>query len=807
MKRINGNAVFPLLALIILTVALSRQMFSYTSFGKLLDPFTGVVQNENEAALEKPLSNFKIGLSDSVSVFFDSRKVPHIYANNETDLYYAQGYVTASLRLWQMDFISYLSAGRLAEIFGQSGWVDYDRIQRRSGIPGAARNAVALMLKDEETNKVLSAYTKGVNAYISSLTYKTMPFEYKFLDYKPEPWTVEKTALVMKYMGNTLAGYEEDFGMSKLMLVLGEEKFNRLFPEYSAHMTPMVNYTASKGQPLVNNIKKPDYLDFSFVSTTTVVPPSTYNPKLGSNSWAVSGKKTKSGRPILCSDPHLNLVLPAIWLEIQLTCPGVNVYGVSIPGTPAVIIGFNEQIAWGITNGTDDVKDWYKLKIKEDYSKYMLDGNWQDLTYTIEEIKIRGSLSMKDTVYKTVHGPVMFTRQFPGNQPDLLNHAARWELLNPSNEFLCFIKLSKAANYNDFTAAIAGYSAPLQNFTFAGKSDTIALFHQGKLPVKFPGQGKFVMDGTSSKYVYKAYIPTDSLPHVVNPASNYVVSANQRPADSNYNYYYNGYFSENRAGRINQLLEADNQFDIEKMKTMQLDNTYTFAREAVPVLLSFLQNAKLTAAENEANKKISGWKGQYDRDDTEAQLFQLWWDNCKNYTWDELKTYQFQTKFPDDYLLLDLMKKDPADIYFDKLATQEKEEAGSIVIQAFKTAVVQYENDKQTKGVKWSDVNRVSMMHLTNIWAFSKTGLPSAGFPEAINACSNNWGPSWRMIVELGERPVAWGIYPGGQSGNIGSPYSDNFITDWNKGTYYSLQFFLTKAEAIQHTSCKWQLN
>jgi penicillin G amidase len=807
MKRFNRNAIFPLLALTILVLALNQHMFSITSFGKVLDPFIGAVQNGGDARLETLSWNqSELGLSQPVSVVFDNRKVPHIFAGNSEDMYFAQGYVTAYLRLWQMDFLSYLSAGRLSEIFGQNGTLDYDRLQRRAGILEAARASVAMMEKDAETSKVLAAYTRGVNAYISSLTYKTMPLEYKFLNYAPEPWTNLKTALIMKYMANTLSGFEEDLGVSKLMIALGENKFNQLFPDFNASMAPIVQSSQAAKKPVLGYTRKPDYLDYSFISSGSVVAQSAYNPRLGSNSWVVSGKKTKSGFPILCNDPHLNLSLPAIWLEMQLSSPEQNVYGVSIPGTPAVIIGFNEHIAWGITNGADDVKDWYKLKITDDFKKYELDGKWLDLAYTREEIKVRGSASFYDTVYRSLHGPVMFTKSFPGFQPELVNHALRWELHNASNEFLCFIKLNKAKNYADYQQAIANFCAPLQNFTYAGKDGTIAVNHQGRLPVKWPGQGKFVLDGTRSSHLYNRYIPFDSLPQAINPASQFIVTANQRPTDSNYKYYYNGYFSEHRAIRIRQMLEADNQFDIEKMKQMQLDNTFSFANEALPVLLRLLQ--KDTLRGNAANdlQAIAGWKGRYDAEDTGADFFQLWWNAMRKFTWDEFETYAFPSKLPDDFQLLNLLQKDSSNVYFDKQGTTFTENAKDIVAQAYQYAVNEYEKKKQNKQFRWGDVNKINLMHLANIPAFSRLDLPSAGYPDVINAKYFNWGPSWRMVVELGERPVAYGIFAGGESGNIGSPYYDSFVNDWNAGKYFQLQFFSSQQEAAKAATTTWQL-
>lgn len=805
MLKVNFSFLFPLLTLFILVFALSQQMFNVFPIGKLLDPFAGAVQNGSEKELQASgLIMDKMGLADSVHIFFDKRKVPHIYAKNTEDLYFAQGYVTASLRLWQMDFLSYVSAGRLSEIFS-SGFIEYDRKQRRMGILAAAKTSLAMIEKDRETIKVLTAYTKGVNAYIGQLSYKKLPVEYKLLDYEPEPWSNLKTVLIMKYMANVLSGYEEDLSMSNMMVALGEGDFNKIFPDFPVHSTPVVNDPAPKSDPISRVIRKPDYLDYSFLTAGGILPDNSFNPKLGSNSWAVSGRKTKSGFPILCSDPHLNLSLPSIWIEMQLSSPGMNVYGVSIPGTPAVIIGFNEDIAWGITNGADDVKDWYKLKISPDYKKYEFDGKWIDLDYSVEEIKRRGQAVFYDTVYQAIQGPVVNNKSF-STQPLLNNYALKWELHRPSNEFLVFIELNKAKNYKDYKEAISHNSCPTENFTFACKDNTIAIDHEGSMAIKWPGEGKFILDGTKRSHLYTKYIPEDSLPHLLDPSCNYVLSANQRPTSADYAYYYNGYYSENRANRIKQMLENESDFDIKKMEAMQLDNRSAFAADALPVLLKSMHADSLTAGRRTTLGMLSGWKGDYDLNDENAKLFELWWNDIKKYTWDKFREFPFYSKSPDDYVLLDLIRKDPGNEYFDRQGTEKKENAGDIVGEAFIAAVTAYDSIRKEGSVKWGDLNKINIMHLTNIPAFSRMNLHSSGHPEAINAMSANWGPSWRMVVELGDRPKAFGIYGGGQSGAIGSAYYDDFVQDWNKGIYYPLAFFMSMNEAKDYATGSWIL-
>ncbi|RBL90073.1 penicillin acylase family protein [Chitinophaga flava] len=806
MKRINIGFLFPLLALVILVYALSQPMFVAPPLGKLLDPFVGAVQNEDERRLgAKELTIPVHQLKAPVQVYFDERKVPHIHAQNTEDLYFAQGYITAFFRLWQMDFGSYAAAGRLSEIFSKKEFLEYDRTQRRLGIAEAAKHSLELIEANPETSTAVNAYTKGVNAYIQQLHYRDLPLEYKLLGYEPEPWTNLKSALIMKNIANKMSGYEEDLYMSKMILALGEDRFNQLFPEYYAQSTPVMNISRPQNVPAAA-VKTPSYLNYAFLSANSVITESAWNPRLGSNSWAVSGKKTKSGFPILANDPHLNLSLPNVWMEMQLTAPGMNVYGVSMPGTPAVIIGFNENIAWGITNGADDVKDWYKLKISPDYKKYELDSNWSDLQVRREAIRRRGLPVFYDTVYSSVHGPIVYNKSFPGKDSDMVDMALRWELHRPSNEFLTFIQLNKAAGYEDYKNAIRHFQCPLQNFTFASKDNNIAINHQGSMPVKWPGQGRFILDGTSRTHLYTRYIPADSLPQLLNPACNYVQSANQRPTYGNYAYYYNGHYSETRANRIEQLLSTTQQLDISYMEKIQLDNVNAFAVEALPLLLSKVKSSELNAAQQQQLASLKTWNGSYEYGSTTAKLYDLWWWNTRNFTWDEFRNYRFYVRPPEDEVLLKLIRTDPGNTFFDKQGTVRKEDAADIITDAFIAAAMDVDKARKEGKIQWSDFHKVNLIHLTNLPAFSKMGIPAAGQQEVPNAVSRNWGPSWRMIVELGDRPRAYGILPGGQSGNAAGRYYDNFVDDWNKGRYYPLTFFMTVQEAEKQATSTWKL-
>jgi len=664
-----------------------------------------------------------------------------------------------------MDFVSYASAGRLSELMDNAAFLSYDRNQRRLGILHAAEETLQFIKKDPETYKTLVSYTRGVNAFIKGLNYKTMPFEYKLLDYHPEPWSELKSVLILKALGNTLSGYEEDVFMSKMISALGEKRFNQLFPDFNSHITPVMDTLRGPKNILREVIKKPDYLDYGFMTAGNRISRSMYNPRLGSNSWAISGKKTKSGYPILANDPHLNLSLPSFWLEMQLSSPEQNVYGVSIPGTPAIIIGYNQNVAWGITNGADDVKDWYKESLTKDFKKYKFKNQWKDLSFRIEEIKRKNHLPLYDTVYTTAHGPVVSTKNFPGNTPELLNYSMKWELLNPSNEFKTFIYLNRAKNYKDYQNAIKNYSCPILNFTFASKDGTIAINHQGRMQKKISGQGRFLLDGNADSPEHPQYIPVDSLPQLLNPKSGFVLSANQHPTYFSYPYYYNGYFSETRANRIHTLLNKTNTFDIKSIQEVQLDNTNSFAQDALPVFIAKVDLSLLNKGQKALLFSLGeNWKGAYGRHDVYAKIFDSWLKGIRDMTWSKLKKISSNAFVPADYALLDLVTNDPSNELFDQEGTTSKETAGNMITDAFILASRSYEKLSRSGSIEWQNFNRVNLMHMTNIPAFSVMNLPSAGNPDAINATSGNWGPSWRMIVQLGPQPKAYGIYPGGQS-------------------------------------------
>lgn len=784
MKKNICNPLISLGILIILVFCLSKGISKVPPLGKLLNPYSGVVQNEKDSKFSG-----EVKLSDClapVNIFYDERNVPHVFAENDHDMYLAQGYITAKDRLWQMDFISYTSAGRLSEILGKD-YLKYDRLQRRIGILSSAESTLKLIEKNPETKLALDAFTLGVNAYIAELDVKTTPFEYKLLDYTPETWTNLKSVLIMKYISAMLTGYEEDISMTHMYATLGRTEFQKLFPEHQS-------LDGDRSDSRMDVEPYAEYIDQGFLNNKVAVASSSYNPRLGSNNWAVSGAKSKTGNPILCNDPHLGLMLPSIWYEIQLSSKTTNVYGVSIPGTLGVIIGFNDKIAWGVTNGATDVKDWYKLQVKDDYSTYKMDDEWIRTQKRIENIKIKGQKTFVDTVYSTIHGPIVFDDRFE-QDPEAKNLALKWSLHEPANEFLTFLHLNKARNYDDFKESVSHYKCPVQNFVYASSDNTIAIHHQGLLYEKWNGQGRFVMDGSKKSHLYKKAIPSSDLPQLLNPENGYVFSANNFPAYAVPPSYMNGNYSEVRAYQIQKKLNEKKMFSIDDMKKMQLDNENAVAAIILPELLLSLKGDIYKDAKAQKTIQIlDQWNYQFDQNSIAANFFDQWWKELELLTWDELRSRQYFLRYPDPSVLIKLIRTEKASVYFDRKDTKKIETFQDISKQAFSNVLKSFENKT------WGNINNVKITHLSQIEALSLFNMHLGGHPDAINATSENWGPSWRMIVELGDKPKAYGIYSGGQSGNPGVKSSQGFVEPWSKGQYYTLNYYSNYAEAKRAT-------
>ena len=762
-------------------------------FGPFLNPNSGFWANAENT--DRSYENLSINLNvkelrDSVTVYFDKHQIPHIFAQNDRDLYFAQGYITARDRLWQMELQTYAAAGRLSEFLGPRT-VPFDRYQRRIGMVYAAEQALKGINKNKETKEAIEAYSAGVNAWIEQLNPSEYPLEYKIIDFKPGEWTPLRSALLFKNMTYTLAGRNSDLRMSNTKAFLGDafiKEVMNLNPTWNDPTIP--SGTSWDFDPL--EVEKPQ-TNFK-PSIAEDLQPFQPDPMNGSNNWAVSGSKTKSGYPILANDPHLNMSLPSIWYTLQLHSPNVNVMGVSLPGAPSIIIGFNEDVAWGTTNVGADVWDWYEIEFRDStLAEYRYDGKWKNTESRIEEIKVKDSETIVDTVFYTHHGPVVKDFSEETMRSDIPKlHAMRWIAYEESNEVNYFLKINRAKNYDDYRDALREFKSPAQNWVFADRKD-IAITVTGQYPLKWENQGRFISDGSDPSYDWQGWVPFEQIPSIKNPERGFVSSANQDPTGPEYPYYLDDDFAPfERGKRINDRLAEMDQITKEDMQNLQLDDYSYHAAKVLPMMLEQLNSDTLSDSGIESVRLLSEWDYHNEGSKIAPSIFKYWWDALYREIWsDEYNASEVGMSRPERDQVAYLILNRPELSWYDNVNTEEKETLEVLINRAFYKAINNL--DKQYGSLsdswQWGYVNDTDINHLAQLPGLGRENLFTSGGGESVNAIRGSHGPSWRMVVELGPEIKAYGIYPGGQSGNPGSPYYEDMIDDWNLGELYPLWF------------------
>lgn len=809
------SAIITTALVYVLNIQLTVGKSKTPCLGYFLSPQQGFWQNAESTNVSFDEDLLFPNMHGKVEIYFNDKLIPHVYADNEHDAYFAQGYLHARFRLWQMEFQTHAAAGRLSEIMGEkAGETDFLRIDkffRRIGMVYGAENAIKDMQKNPNLVAIADAYTAGVNAYINNLKESDIPFEYKLLNYKPERWSNFKTALFLKYMAYDLSGQgEADLTMTNARNYFSQEDFHLLFPAFQDSLDPIIPKGTKFDEPAIKPIMpanvNEDY--FKNKDTFTVEAPVKVDKDNGSNNWAVAGSKTKSGKPILCNDPHLGLNLPSLWYEMQITTPKSNAYGASFPGSPAIIIGFNDSIAWGVTNSGRDVKDYYEIKFKDSTMReYWFNNQWMKSNFRKEIIKVKGQPDVEVNLAMTVFGPVTFDNEFQAVNKDGKYYALRWKAHDESPELATFYKLNNAKGYLDYVEAISTFQCPGQNFVFASHSGDIAIRQQGAFPAKWFKQGDFVMPGTDSTYMWQAVIPVKENPMMTNPERGFVSSANQMAVDSTYPYYLGktSNFPLYRGIIINRKLSEMKDITPDDMKVLQTDNYNVFAETAMPLILKNLPLAKLTDTEGKYFKILSDWNYRNDIKEKGATVFKLFWDSLEVQVFsDEFMKASVPLIWPDRSTLLEAMLKDTSYKFIDNINTLTvKENLEDILLLAFQRATIDLKKIDKEGNLDWGKYKDTRVMHLTKVPSLSRLHLPIGGGEHIINATKGNHGPSWRMIVQMTDKIEAYAIYPGGQSGNPGSKFYDTFVSDWADGKYNSI-YFVNKKEAQQGGQMKW---
>ncbi|HML18896.1 MAG TPA: penicillin acylase family protein, partial [Bryobacteraceae bacterium] len=504
-------------------------------------------------------------VSGRATIARDALGVPHIDAASWEDAIFLQGFVTAQDRMWQMDALRRLAAGELAEVVGKPA-LESDENARRLRFPRLAEQQDRAMPAADRA--VLAAYARGVNYYLE--THRgNLPVEFTLLNYHPRPWSTRDSILAGLEMHRELTTSWRD-EISKLRMIEKGDcaKVDFLYPQRSG----------AEIQP-------------------------------GSNAWAVSGAHTASGKPILANDPHLDFSMPSTWYMVHLRAPGLNVTGVSLPGVPAVIIGHNDRIAWGVTNLQFDVEDLYREQFEAQTGRYVYRGQLEQARLERNAIAIKGARPLQFDQWITRDGPVFLNDQ--GRE-----YALRWSAEDPDGFEFPFLDIDRARNWTEFTAALARFPGPGQNFVYADVDGNIGYHATGQLPIRPPDcTGRLPADGASGACEWQGYIPFDDLPQFFNPASGMIVTANQNPFPPDYKYIVSGNFSaQYRSNRIRKLLGAREKWKPADMLAVEKDVYSPFSDFlAKQTVAAFDARKNSNPQLREAVDVLRNWNGQMEK--------------------------------------------------------------------------------------------------------------------------------------------------------------------------------------------------
>jgi len=711
---------------------------------------------------------FLSGLETDVEIIKDSWGVPHIFAQNEKDLFFACGYVHAQERMWQMEITRRAGKGELSEIFGRKT-LERDRFIRTLDLKEAAQRDYE-KLSSKMKNLILS-YSAGVNSWMNSRKLNWPP-EFLLLGYRPQPWSPLDSLIVKEVMALLLCvDYQSEILRAKLVKELGAQKALQILEEGIA-----APYLEIEDVPLS---ELPMQLPFQ-----------------GSNNWVLAGSRTESGKPLLANDPHLEISLPPTWYEIHLICPGLNAVGVSIPGVPLVMIGHNKSVAWGITNSRVDVQDLYVEKLNPSRDMYWDNNEWKPLFTKEERIKIRGEKEPERIeVSWTERGPVV-SSVLSENEKHL---SLSWTIYDGGRAMESFYLLNKAQNWQEFVDALKLFDAPSLNFVYADKEGNIGYYLSGKIPIRAEGAALFPYPAWKEEGKWQGYLKEEEKPNFYNPKSGLIVTANNKIIPDNFPYYI-GFEWEApfREERIRELILQLEKHSVETMKVIQND---VFSKKG-ELFLPYIEEIKIAEGQSkEALDILKSWDLRLSSG-KEAALYKIFVD----FFHEEV----FKDDLGEDYERFDLLFKskragllrilsDPLSVWFDKKETQAVETREEIIKISLEKAYMWLEKQYgSVDGWDWMKINSFRFQHALGevpLLRFLNRGpYPLGGDAYTVKLSSSsslikNLGVSYRQIVDLSDFRNSVCVLSSGESGHFLDRFYDNQISLWLEGQYHPMLF------------------
>ena len=747
--------------------------------------------------VKRPLPKTKgtvslVGLNSQVRVYRDEYGIPHIFAEDEDDLYFAVGYIMAGDRLWQMDLLRRAASGKLAEIFGK-GAIQSDKFLLTLGLKRTAQEILKHL--SPVSRRILEAYSRGVNAFIRRAKNK-LPLEFTLLNYKPEEWRIEDSIAIARLLAWGLSfSWGVDLLLAELREKLGEEKAGELFPDYPEDW-PTIVFPFTR---LSERLWALDGEVRSLVGMNGFCP--------GSNSWVVAGEKSTTGKPILANDPHLELTAPSKWYELHVKAKDLDVAGVALVGLPQIVIGHNRRIAWGLTNGMLDDADFFIEKINpRNPNQYWYQNRWEDMEIIQEMIRVRKDTTVSLQIRLTRHGPVI------SDLHELLKDSKKvvslkWVGHQVGDEFLAFYRINKARNWEEFTAALRNLKVPGQNVVYADVDGNIGYWYAAAIPIRKKGKGALPCPGWTRDYEWTGFVPFEELPHLFNPPEHFIATANNKVVGRGYPYPISNLWEPpSRIERIREVLQQKEKFSVADFKILQTDQLSPLARRLIPYILKVLEKERVKDEKlQQIYIHLKGWDFQERKESTAAAIFNVFMVKFLENTFkDEIgeKLYKNFLKLPS--LPLKAIRRilsSESHSWFDDVTTPDTVETMDDVILRSLNQTITFLREKIGEEIidwRWDKLHTVTFRHVLGAEgpakrAFNVGPFPAGGSYTTLNNGGYSYikpydqiiGPSTRQIVDLSDMDKSLAVTPPGQSGH---PFSENYrdqVELWLKGLYH----------------------